>query len=141
LHDIGKLIYCEYFPELFEKVWVRSVEEGLTFADAEKEVSLVGHAEVGAYIAEKWFLPKHLSDGVRYHHHPDTDYKIATIVRISDMIVNSWPVIGADRNSVQLGLENVPDFLKPALETLHQWYPQLQGEIESAGRFFIGESN
>ena len=136
LHDIGKLILCEYFPELFEKIWLRTVENAISFHDAEEMESPVGHAEVGAYLAQKWLLPQPLIEGIR-HHHDASNLRIAEIIGIADMLANTCNLETADWFVLPENFSYVPAYLLPQLQTLPQWYPKLQGEIESASQQFL----
>lgn len=70
LHDIGKLILIEYFHEEFSEVLEKAESEGLAIVDAEEQVLGVSHADVGAWLAEKWNLPQSLVHAIAYHHRP-----------------------------------------------------------------------
>lgn len=70
LHDIGKLILIEYFYEEFSEALEKADAEGLSIVDAEEQVLGVSHADVGAWLAEKWNLPAHLVHAIAYHHRP-----------------------------------------------------------------------
>lgn len=70
LHDIGKLILIEYFNEEFSEALEKAEEEGLAIVDAEEQVLGVSHADVGAWLAEKWNLPPHLVQAIAFHHRP-----------------------------------------------------------------------
>lgn len=52
LHDIGDVIIANYFPG----------EEG------------IDHTEVGAWMAERWQLPRDLIDGIAYHHSTNPEH-------------------------------------------------------------------
>ncbi|MBE9546759.1 MAG: hypothetical protein IMF10_04575, partial [Proteobacteria bacterium] len=61
------------------------------------------------------------------------------IVHVADIIVNNY----------KAGLEGAPDFsrvhpeagnvMAPQLETVQDWFPGVEGEIESACEFFLEE--
>jgi putative nucleotidyltransferase with HDIG domain len=70
LHDIGKLVLMEYFPEEFSEALEQAESEELSIAESEERVIGVTHAEVGGWLAEKWNLPSPLVDTIAYHHRP-----------------------------------------------------------------------
>ena len=142
LHDIGKLILAEYFPEEFEIIWLRTVESGISFVDAEKMENDVNHAEIGAYLAEKWLLPQPLVDAIRYHNSAfSSDHRASAIINIADLLVHTCQPDPEGRFEQPPGLLDAPAFLQPQLQTLSEWYPRLQGEIASACQFFTEPHN
>jgi len=70
LHDIGKLILSQYFPNEFSEVLELTHSEGMYIGQAEEQVLGLTHAQVGAWLVEKWNLPQELVDTVSYHHTP-----------------------------------------------------------------------
>jgi len=70
LHDIGKLILVEYFPKEFGESLEVAQSDGVSLYDAEHYVLGVTHAEIGAWLAEKWNLPQPIVDTIAYHHTP-----------------------------------------------------------------------
>lgn len=70
LHDLGKLILIEYFPDAFSEALELAEAEGMTIAEAEDRVLGVTHADVGGWLAEKWNLPPSLVNAIAYHHRP-----------------------------------------------------------------------
>ncbi|NPV88230.1 HDOD domain-containing protein [Coprothermobacteraceae bacterium] len=86
LHDVGKLILNLYLPVEFGRL-MALVEQGETFAEAEKEVLGYDHAEVGGAVCEKWQLPDVITQGVRYHHSPkEATNESAHIVHLANAI-------------------------------------------------------
>ncbi|MCK5417517.1 MAG: HDOD domain-containing protein, partial [Desulfobacterales bacterium] len=57
LHDTGKVILAQYFPDLFEKVWITLQNEHLSFYEAEQKELPIDHTKIGAHLASKWQLP------------------------------------------------------------------------------------
>ncbi len=71
LHDIGKVVLNQYLPKEFAEIQTLIFEGGMECEAAEKEVLGVAHAEVGAWLAERWNLPVILVEAIRYHQHPE----------------------------------------------------------------------
>jgi putative nucleotidyltransferase with HDIG domain len=68
LHDIGKVMIYEFYPEKFEEIVLLMIEEDLADYQAEEEVLGVDHAEIGGVLAEKWKFEKEIINCIQYHH-------------------------------------------------------------------------
>ncbi|MCP5054426.1 MAG: HDOD domain-containing protein [bacterium] len=72
LHDTGKMIMAQHIADHQEDL-LRAVDvEGCDFAEAEKRVLGMTHAEAGARVLEKWRFPPEMVTAVRFHHEPET---------------------------------------------------------------------
>ena len=67
-HDIGKIIMNTMNKQQFQDVMQRCYNDGLTFADAEKQVYSYTHSEVGGLVIKKWNFPDMLMHAVLNHH-------------------------------------------------------------------------
>jgi len=93
LHDIGKLILDQFFPEPFGEVMHRIRHDGMTSHAAEEAVLGVTHAEIGEWIARSWLLPELAIATIRHHHHgredrlglPDSNDLIVDLVQFADL--------------------------------------------------------
>ena len=66
LHDLGKIVMMQRGE--FTGIW-----EGPSMLDdlaREEEASGLTHAEIGAYVAERWQLPETIVEGILTHHLP-----------------------------------------------------------------------
>ncbi|HMB70480.1 MAG TPA: HDOD domain-containing protein, partial [bacterium] len=72
LHDIGKVVIDQYAPKDSAAIMKR-VDSGTPAREAEAEVLGVDHTKIGAWIAERWHLPKTLCWVIEHHHEPDSD--------------------------------------------------------------------
>lgn len=72
LHDVGKLLLDQYFPEEFEKVRAYSKLHSGSDAEAERYVLGIDHGEVGAGLMELWSLEPNIIEAVHWHHTPDS---------------------------------------------------------------------
>lgn len=86
LHDIGRLVLDQFFPEAFEVVGKRMQRDTLTLVEAERREMDVDHAEIGGLVATRWGLPEAIVAGVHFHHRPDD---AAPSVRRSPLIVHA----------------------------------------------------
>jgi putative nucleotidyltransferase with HDIG domain len=71
LHDIGKVVLNQYLPKEFGEIQTRIFEGGQACEEAEKAVIGATHAEVGAWLAERWNLPVSLVEAIRWHQRPE----------------------------------------------------------------------
>jgi putative nucleotidyltransferase with HDIG domain len=69
LHDIGKVVINQYFNNEFIEI-MDLTANGISLDDAETKVLGTSHARIGAWLAEKWNLPKIISETLLYHHQP-----------------------------------------------------------------------
>jgi putative nucleotidyltransferase with HDIG domain len=70
LHDVGKLILLECFPDKTKQVRIRHNEQGISWSQAEQDILGIDHATVGKWLAEKWNLPQIFIQAIWLHHHP-----------------------------------------------------------------------
>ena len=142
LHDVGKVIMAQYFTEDFIKVWTRMQNEYLPFYDAEQQELPVDHTKIGAYLADRWQLPRGLTDAIRWHHdyQPENGNAAFMInIHLADILVNSYnenPDCTLDLGAMH---PEVVKFLMAQMENSSDWYANLAGEIETAHDFFLGD--
>jgi putative nucleotidyltransferase with HDIG domain len=67
-HDIGKIIMNTMNKQQFQEVMQRCYNDGLSFADAERQVYSYTHSEVGGLVIKKWNFPDMLMNAVLNHH-------------------------------------------------------------------------
>lgn len=72
LHDIGKLLLAEFFPEKYASILEALRERSKPFWVAELETLMVTHAEIGAYLVGLWGQPGSVVQAVAKHHEPGT---------------------------------------------------------------------
>lgn len=70
LHDLGRLLLAENFPEDYREVMALAREARLPLHEGERDVLGVTHAEIGGYLLSLWGLPDDIVEGVAYHHSP-----------------------------------------------------------------------
>jgi len=71
LHDVGKVILDNYFPDDYGRVTEIVAERGVWIGVAEREVMGLDHAEAGYHLARKWQFPHAIADAIRHHHQPE----------------------------------------------------------------------
>ncbi len=92
LHDVGKILLLQHFPEPFMTACQRVKDEGISSIDAELEEIGVDHTEIGAWLAETWSLPSPIVECIRYHHQPQLapeNRTLTAVVHIADVIATA----------------------------------------------------
>lgn len=89
LHDIGKLVMVNVFPEELEES--RSFRERTPCDLARKEKETFGwnHAEIGSLYLEVNGLPREIVEAVMFHHEPKNAYRFRTYaagIQVADYI-------------------------------------------------------
>jgi putative nucleotidyltransferase with HDIG domain len=90
LHDLGYLVLNKYFPDTYMQV-LGLFEKEKNLLEAEKEVFDFTHAEIGAWLAEKWNLSEGVLETILYHHNPSLAKKNlerAAVIHIADYAVS-----------------------------------------------------
>ncbi|MFP4650012.1 MAG: HDOD domain-containing protein [Desulfobacterales bacterium] len=93
LHDIGKIIFEQYFHDSFMEALEMSRKQQIPLAEAEFRVLGTDHAQAGAWLARTWNLSEEVTAVIRWHHSPEgAEGKIRELVRIcslADLVVNA----------------------------------------------------
>lgn len=139
LHDIGKIVLVNFFPELFVRIMHKIDEENRTFYDAEKFLDLPPHSLIGSILAQQWMLPDAMVDSIKYHHNGHKTESLpylTAVVHLSDNIVH---MMSGDTN-YHLGMESLDDEGKIAAKKFFQenpgWLKEIKQEMTSACDFF-----
>lgn len=130
IHDIGKLIFCQYLPVEFENTLKHSVANKQMLFKSEHALHNCTHQEIGGFLAEKWNLPLSLQNAVKYHHNPSPAHEhflLTSIVHSADILVRAmdfgnggdpyipsisdkaWKSIGFDGLNFHSLLENISE--------------------------------
>ncbi len=88
IHDIGKLIFMEYFPEQYADVLQAASTGGKPLYLVEREQLGITHAEVGRKLCEHWNIPPALARVAASHHAAEFSSKddIAGAIRIANSL-------------------------------------------------------
>jgi len=92
LHDVGKIILEQNFHAEFLKALNVATAENFSSIEAEQQVLGVDHAEIGAWLAERWSLPASIVEAIRFHHQPfiSPDHpSLTAVVRLADLFTKA----------------------------------------------------
>lgn len=122
MHDIGKLIFEEYFNEDYYKTVSLAQSKSASLYNTEKDFLGITHAEIGAILSDKWALPRELESAIVFHHDPwncKDSKDIAASVYLADILAIS---IGASPTKSSV----IPKIDKRALDVLSIDFEELQ---------------
>ncbi|GAB4175836.1 MAG: HDOD domain-containing protein [Calditrichia bacterium] len=144
IHDIGKIILDQYFPEEFSQILELSKNENKPLLASEINVLGSSHCELGAWLLEKWKFPSSLISVVRYHHTPEKTseaHTLVSIIQISEVLCELWGIgfdgdvmscVIEDLSGWQIIKEQHPEVNEMDLEVMTL---ELYKEIETAKEF------
>lgn len=137
LHDVGKLILAQSFPDKFRRTIQKVETERICLYAAEREIFGTTHAELGAYLLALWGMDADVVQAVGRHHiHDSFDHGTAMLLHVANVM---------DHNCVRLTNEHDFRALRPALvdtpehrELLANWCATVRenwGEMEALAPF------
>lgn len=91
LHDIGKLVMVQVFPEEnMKRIWGIMSEKQVSCICAEKELFGFTHADIGAHMADFWKLPEDIVRAIKNHNIINKDFNPVTdSVRLSNIVARA----------------------------------------------------
>jgi len=140
LHDIGKIVIAQYFPDIFKNILEAVKINSISFYKAEKKEMPINHARLGTYLSKKWKLPESLSDTIRYHHAVKknvSDSNLLMVVHTADIIANGYLDNTEPELDRSLIFPEAVDAMSPHLDILSEWLPEVKEEINEACEFFL----
>jgi putative nucleotidyltransferase with HDIG domain len=95
LHDIGKVVLDQYVATAYPLFYRRTQIDGLELIDVESDEFGTTHTTAGGKLAERWSLPKNLTDTIQHHHHPEqatADPELTHLVYMADLLMSRFLV-------------------------------------------------
>lgn len=91
LHDIGRLIIYQYFPDQAKILLSLSATSDKLLYQQENSLLGGNHTLIGKYLLKTWKLPLELENNIFFHHNPSAahDPIKAAIVHLADIMVNA----------------------------------------------------
>jgi HD-like signal output (HDOD) protein len=88
LHDIGRILFCLYFPDELRDILTAVHNDDISLTEAEMKYGLA-HSEIGAYLAYRWQLGSFMVNAIRFHHNPQKagdHVQAAAAINLADAI-------------------------------------------------------
>lgn len=153
LCDIGELVLQQLFPNVAQAIAQQS-NEVLFHSQCELEEVHCGldHAEVSAFILDRWRLPSHITQAIRWHHHPaqgeyatpqaeSRAYLLNFATLATQLVLDpTCPFVLHElyqlaRERFQMSEEDVVEFLRPLGQKTADFAALLQVDMGEAGDF------
>jgi HD-like signal output (HDOD) protein len=135
IHDIGKIVICQYLPQEFKILLEYINKKNGLFYDCERELFDATHQEIGGIIAENWNLPPNLQYSVKYHHMPSQDenyYMSTAIVHLADILVRALDIGNSGDNKMPVIADHVWNTFRLTEKKLSVLFEEITVEIEKA---------
>ncbi|MBI1911732.1 MAG: HDOD domain-containing protein [Deltaproteobacteria bacterium] len=137
LHDIGKVVLNNEYPDAFAKVMERVYNDGIPYSAAELEVFDFPQRRVGAAVVKKWGFPENLELLLRHFDNQEVISKerylfnLVIIITMADKMCQKfgmgWRTPGGDAvdfgnlpESLGLDADGMKDLTEKIRETLSQ---------------------
>ena len=136
LHDMGILIYDQYFHREFEQIMEYAIKQEKSFLTAEQVIAgKATHQMVGSALLETWKIDLPIISGVRFHHSfdkaPGHHLTCAAIVYLAEYILCNWAV-GSFEGTINEINAGVWDLLKISPDALGDIFAKTEMEVEKA---------
>lgn len=99
LHDLGTLLFNEYFNDLFLKVLEKTTDEGIRFIECEDELLGFNHNDLVAELFSEWKFPdilcadiKIICRSINLNKQFIDEHKLASVVTVADIIAKSFQI-------------------------------------------------
>jgi putative nucleotidyltransferase with HDIG domain len=137
LHDLGKVVMEAHLKEEFEKVLSQVRDRNALFYEAEQEVMGVTHANIGAWLLQKWKLPGQIVDPIMHHHdfHPVRAHADRTaVIHLSDILVRAEGYGSGGDNRIPVVSEEALTKLDLTADDIRDIMDTMQGEMRDVIR-------
>jgi putative nucleotidyltransferase with HDIG domain len=86
LHDIGKLVIYQFYPEKFKDILKKQIKDNLIDYQAEEAVLGVNHNEIGGFLAQEWKFSTDIIDVIEKHHNTaESNSLTVAVVQIANL--------------------------------------------------------
>ena len=139
VHDIGKVVLADHFPDVFVELMEAAAAETITFYAAEKQRDTYPHNLIGSNLARRWMLPESLNLSIRHHHGgiaQGVDGTLPGLVTVSDTLVNVMDSLPGHRLAPEIMPEAVSQPVTGVLNDSASWFPEVKREMAAACDFF-----
>lgn len=117
LHDIGKVVLNNEYPDAFAKVMEMVYNDGVPFSKAESEVFEMPQRRVGAIVVKKWGFPENLEILLRYFDDPEVIakeryiYNLVTVIKLADAMCQKFGIGWRNPGGEAVDFSNLPEAL------------------------------
>jgi putative nucleotidyltransferase with HDIG domain len=140
LHDVGKLILINYFPEMYGQVLDKARKNGGPVCRIEREVFGTTHAEMGAYLMGLWGMSHEVVHAIGYHHdHRPSDGYIPNVITAANAIDHHCVVFHKDYSRIRIREDMAPRLFEE--KRLHTWLDYISDHWRDIDDFDCADEN
>ncbi|MBI5587070.1 MAG: HDOD domain-containing protein [Deltaproteobacteria bacterium] len=142
LHDVGKVVLNNEYPDAFAKVMEKVYNESVPFSTAEIEVFEFSQRKVGAIVIKKWGFPENLELLLRYFDDPEVlakeryIYNLVTIIKLADAMCQKIGMGWRNPGGEAVNFGNLPEALGLDEANLKDVYEKVQVTFGQGIEFF-----
>ncbi len=141
LHDVGKILLDQFFPDEFLKVIARvETDHSLPFYQAELLAIGIDHGEAGALLLGRWKFPEIIVRPIHLHHQDASSQEVnkqdLSILKISDALAQEVGVGNGGNLAVQPIEETDVSLLGIEVSDLREFAHFLEGAKEGIFDFY-----
>jgi putative nucleotidyltransferase with HDIG domain len=140
LHDIGLVAMNQCFPKDFVGVLRESLRSQRPIHAVEEEKFNFNHGDIGQFIADRWLLPKGLSQAIGMHHMPhkasEEDKAMVYAVHTADFVCKRFG-FGDFGDNIMYDFKLA---FRPALDMYGITEKGAEGEVDALLKKDIGEA-
>jgi HD-like signal output (HDOD) protein len=137
LHDVGILIYDQFFHKEFETIMEHALQNEVSFLGS--ELSVAGketHQMVGSALLEMWKIDASVVSGVRFHHYgldrvPQPHRTIAQLTCLMEFVLCNCG-IGSFEGTIYEIDKNVLESFPITSDTVMSLYKTAQAQVEKS---------
>ena len=89
LHDIGKVVICQYLKKEFGEIIELMARERLSALETEERILGTTHCEIGNCLADRCNLPDNLAEVIAHHHSPSAAtvaHELVALIHVANAI-------------------------------------------------------
>ncbi len=148
LHDIGKLVILDVFPDIALQIDELRQERCLSTMEAELKILETDHCTVGKILAQHWKLPEELMDCIWLHHHrldsmdrASLNWEVTAIVSLANHLAQKMLCDVPERRSGDSPVESLLTALNLEQADVTALRQEATRDYEQKAAFFDLESD
>ena len=141
VHDIGKVILADNFPEEYKRILQEAAEKDEEVYQAEKRVLEASHDDVGEWFTKENRFPAVLRNCIKYHHVPSSyssgEFTAAIkAINLADHLCKVKGIGSAGCSNCSRDVEAVQKAIGLSNEAKEMVMENLKAEVDAAKEFF-----
>ena len=104
LHDCGKLILADNFPDEYEQALALAGQERIPLWRAEEKIFGAHHGSIGAYLLGIWGFPSQVIEALAFHHQPNSfpqdQFNVLTAIHVANALEQEGRTFGEEEITI-----------------------------------------